>query len=701
VIDFGIAKAIARPGGGSITGMRQAIGTPEYMSPEQAAGASDDIDTRSDIYSLGALLYELLTGATPFERHEPDGSSTDSGRRIMGGQEPMQPSKRLRSLATSRAKRISPEAAAPAGRSAQEIAEQRGTRPDALIEALRSDLDWIVLKCLETDRSRRYETAAALADDIGRYLEHRPLQARPPGTGYRFRKFVRRNRFAVVAGTAIAAALLLGTSGTILGLLRAVESQREALVRANETRAVNEFMRDVLTQMSPDVQGADVRLAQVLETASSQIPAHFADHPLQAAQAHELLADVYDKLTLFPHAQREAQAALRLYQQHVPPDDPAALLCTRRCIAAAVNLSLVKEVEQRLKDALPRFARVFGPESERSQDLRRCVAWVQLHRGRVDQAEALLLELRVHPTQADHERQIRIVRHLIMVVKFRSNSVGRNERDPFWTSVESLAREALELAVRHYGPDASTTLRLELEVAEALRHLGRHEEAAQVCRSVLARDLSRFGPCHVVLQKAYAALADAVARLGQDQEAAELTLKKLNCVRNTTTPGDVILIGALFQSLPFLERAGLAVEGEVAARELIAVVAPLGEDRSGHLLSASTCLARFLTMQKRFDEAETVFAAEFERAEGAQPDGRTARLHLYYGLHLAARGAFADAEAHLLEAVKHAGDARNGTWDSHPDDLILGFIELYRRWGNSDKVREYELLRADAFGLSP
>lgn len=706
VIDFGVAKAISPADDyRTITQLHQRIGTPDYMSPEQLRSDDACVDTRSDIYALGVLLYELLTGSLPFGRSRAASPRSDSVQPLSRDTPPQRPSARLRSLADSsapfgEATAIRPQSPAQ-GSSIVEVANRRQIAPATLVRTLQRDLDWIVLKCLEIDRSRRYDSAAALTDDVGRYLENQPVQATPPAAGYRFRKFVRRNRVAVVAGAAIAAALLLGTFGTILGLVRAVESQREALVHADEARAVNEFMRDILTQVSPDAQGADVRLAQVLDKASAEVPAHFSDHPLQAARARELLADVYSKLTLYPHAQREAQAALKLYQQHVHPDDPAALLCTQRCIAVAVNLQQAKEVGQRLEDALPRFTRVFGPDDEHTQDLRRCEAWVHLRRGQVDQAEAIFLQLRAHPTQADDEHQIRIIRHLIMVEKFRSNSMERGQRGPFWASVESLAREASALAARRYGPDAAATLALQLEVAEALGHLDCHQDAAQMCRAVLARDPSRLGPNHVVLREAYATLADAIARLGQDQEAGALTLQKLNCVRNTTTPGNVVLIGALFQSLPFLERAGLAVEGESAARELIALLRPLGEDRSGHLLSAAACLGRFLSMQNRFDEAEAVFAEEFERAEGAGPNGRIARLHLNYGLYLGARGAYEDAEAHLLEAVRQAGDVRAGTWYSHPDDLIVGFIELYRKWGKKEKAREYEQLRAAAFNIHP
>ena len=188
VIDFGIAKAT----GGQVltdktmfTAFEQFIGTPAYMSPEQAEMTSLDIDTRSDIYALGVLLYELLTGQTPFDGQTLVSVGLDEMRRIIRDKEPVRPSTRVCSLPA-------------AGQAA--IASRRQTEPPKLISRLRGDLDWIVMKCLEKERARRYETANALAFDIESHLAHRPVTAAAPTWEYRLAKFVRRNRVATAFG---------------------------------------------------------------------------------------------------------------------------------------------------------------------------------------------------------------------------------------------------------------------------------------------------------------------------------------------------------------------------------------------------------------------------------------------------------------------------------------------------------------------
>ncbi|HWX22187.1 MAG TPA: protein kinase [Candidatus Binatia bacterium] len=200
VIDFGIAKAtLGRLTDRTLfTAFEQFIGTPAYMSPEQAVMTSLDIDTRSDIYSLGVLLYELLTGTTPFNAQEMLQSGLDAMRRTILHQEPMRPSTRLGTLV---------------GPALVTVAHQQGTDPPKLLHLVRGDLDWVVMKCLEKDRARRYETANGLAMDIERHLQDEPIFARPPSKLYRFQKLVRRNKVAFTAVSAVAAALLIGFAG--------------------------------------------------------------------------------------------------------------------------------------------------------------------------------------------------------------------------------------------------------------------------------------------------------------------------------------------------------------------------------------------------------------------------------------------------------------------------------------------------------
>ena len=227
VIDFGVAKALGRPLTEKtvFTEFRQFIGTPEYMSPEQARLGGLDLDTRCDIYALGVLLYELLTGATPFEPKQLREAGYGEILRIIRETDPPKPSTRVSTL----------------GEAVTEVAAHRQVEPGALGRLLRGDLDWIVMRALEKDRARRYETANALAEDIQRHLNDEPVLAGPPGVAYRTRKFVRRHRRAVAAGALVAAALLVGLAAATVGFVQASrERDRAEVAAAGERQAAEE-----------------------------------------------------------------------------------------------------------------------------------------------------------------------------------------------------------------------------------------------------------------------------------------------------------------------------------------------------------------------------------------------------------------------------------------------------------------------------
>jgi serine/threonine protein kinase/tetratricopeptide (TPR) repeat protein len=291
VIDFGVAKAVGQQLTDKTvyTQFAQMVGTPLYMSPEQAGLSSLDIDTRSDIYSLGVLLYELLTGTTPFDKERLHTVGYDELRRIIREEEPPRPSTRLSTLAQA----------------AATVSANRQSDPKKLSRLIRGELDWIVMKCLEKDRNRRYESASGLAADVQRFLHDEPVQACPPSTTYRFRKFARRNRRALLTLTLLGATLLTTVLGLAIGLVavnRERDRTRTALDAEAKRRQQARAALDALSsQVIRDWLGKQPRLLPVhkkfLESALKSYE-EFAAETGEGEEARAGVAGAYQRVGL-------------------------------------------------------------------------------------------------------------------------------------------------------------------------------------------------------------------------------------------------------------------------------------------------------------------------------------------------------------------------------------------------------------------
>ena len=373
VIDFGIAKATTGQrltDKTSFTAFEQFIGTPAYMSPEQAEMSGLDIDTRSDIYALGVLLYELLTGQTPFDAKELLASGLDAMRRTIREQEPPRPSTRLSTmLAADRTT----------------VARHHQSEAVKLTHSISGDLDCIVMKALEKDRTRRYETASGLALDIQQHLNDEPVTARPPSSLYRFQKLIRRHKLAVAAASAVLAALIIGlgvSTWMFLGEKEAREravaaeqeqsrlrqvtevQERKATTEANKSSQVANFLKDMLSGVGPSVAlGRDTTmLREILDKTAERVGQDLKDQPEVEAELLEIIGKVYFQLGQYGKSAEVHGEALAIRRILFGNEGREIAVSLREVGFALFRQGKVAEAETTQRESLAMLTKLLGNE---------------------------------------------------------------------------------------------------------------------------------------------------------------------------------------------------------------------------------------------------------------------------------------------------------------------------------------------------
>jgi len=511
VIDFGVAKAIGRQLTQEtvFTHFAEMIGTPLYMSPEQAEMSGLDIDTRSDIYSLGVLLYELLTGSTPFEKDRLRQAAYDEVRRIIREEEPPKPSQRISSMADTRTL----------------VAAYRNADPQRLSQIVRGDLDWIVMKALEKDRAHRYDTAGNFAADVLRYLSDQPIEAHPPSAVYRFKKFARRNRVALTTAVLVGLTLLAGIGVSTWQAIRATRAEKAALAREAETKAVLEFVEDrIFAAARPEGEsgglGRAVTLRKAIDSALSYVDQGFPNQPLIEARLRLTLGRSFYFLGDAPTAAKLEEAARALYTRHLGPDHPDTLQSMHNLANSYGALGRHTDALKLREETLALRKAKLGPDHPDTLSSMNTLANSYQALGRLGDALKLreeTLALRKVTLGPDHPDTLKSMNNLALSYA----ALGR------YPDGLKLRQETLALETAKLGPNHPDTLASMTNLAESYCAVGRYADALKLHEETLALQKAKLGPDHPDTLVSRMNLATTYTALGRYADALKLNEETL------------------------------------------------------------------------------------------------------------------------------------------------------------------------------
>lgn len=606
IIDFGIAKATVAGAMPAVTQVAQFVGTPGYMSPEQVAG-DIDLDTRSDIYALGVVLHELLTGRTPHD--SPSLADVAELRRRIREVEAARPSQAFSRLGAE-------------DRGA--IALVRGTTPARLMGELRGDLDWIVLRCLEKDRARRYATANALANDLVRYQRHEPVSAAAPSRVYRLKKSLQRNRAAYAAGALVFAALVAATVvsrtqaaraqraeqiaaeralAEAAARTRAEQAERAAASEAAASRALSDFLRqDLLAQASPDNQrDRDLKLRTVLDRAAVRLDGRFADQPLVEAAVRETLASTYIALGEFPEAEQQLAAARALHRR-VGGDDGEGALRTAGQLAHVWRLqSRLPEAAALATDTLARLQKSFGAEHALTVQVRNALQAILLGQGKFAEAEPLLrqsVEISRRTLGAEAAGALMVMSNLALAL----TELGRLDE------AIRLSEETIAIKSRVLGPEHPQTLPTMINLSAIYCMAGRMADAIALGQKVVAVRERVLGAEHPQTLGASDILAGIHVRAGRYAEAAALLDRTLPVEARVLGEDHAITLAAsVARAGIFLEQDDFEAAARLAGHALERLRRRFGPEHV-QTFDALLLLARVRAAQRNWPEAEALFA---------------------------------------------------------------------------------------------
>jgi tetratricopeptide (TPR) repeat protein len=669
VIDFGIAKAIGpqRPDA-TMTMEGHLIGTPAYMSPEQISGGAV-MDTRSDVYTLGVLLYELLAGSLPFERERLERTPIASLAQIICEETPPRPSTRILRPAEGEAAR---------GRTRQ------------LAGQLRGDLDWIVMRAIEKEPGRRYQTAAAFAADIRRYLRDEAVEAGPPSGVYRLRKFAQRHRGEFAAAALVVVALVGGLISSLIFAARADEQRRLVERQLEKAQEFAAFATSMLSGVDPAVARGQDRtlLEQILTDARDRLDASPPQSPEIEAEMRDLLGTAYYKIADFPAAEAQFARGVSLAREALGPEHPTTLRMRQALGQVYVETSRFEDGRRELTAVHEAMERVYGPGDPQTVTALFNLSFLDRVTGKYEQARegfSHVVRQREALLGDRHEDTMSARNSLATVMDELGDHAGAAE----------LYRRVIEFQLKALGPDHPHTLATQNNLADTLDNAGRHDEAAAILERVLATKRRVLSPDHPSLAVALNNLSHSYRKLGRFEDAEKLITEAIGICERTSGERDMrtlILQNGL---------AGLMLETDRAAEALalLAPVKPVAEEVLGpdHPLSFSV-LAHLAKAHLAVGDAAPalVVAADLAARAARTLPGNSPELAHHrrlWGEALLRTGDAAAAEPILLQAQE--GYELAGSNDGAGRARVLELLaEACEALGRSDEAERWRLQAA-------
>jgi non-specific serine/threonine protein kinase/serine/threonine-protein kinase len=748
VIDFGVAKAITHKltDHTLYTEIGQIVGTLEYMAPEQAEVNNLDIDTRADVYSLGVILYELLTGSPPFTAMQLRGIAYAEMRRVLREVEPPRPSTRLSS-----------SEALPA------IAAARRLEPAKLTKLVRGDLDWIVMKCLEKDRSRRYETANALALEVQRYLHDEPVMAGPPSAAYRLTKFVRRNRGPVLATALVLLTLVVGVVVSTWQAMRAIAAEAQALedrdakeqarldqareaaaARAATVTAEQRLVRiekgiEILTAIfrdldpeSEEIGGPPLRvqMGKQLEQAAKQLDGEAAGDPLTVARLQDLLGASQRSLGNLAQSQELLERAHATRQALLGPDHIETLQTKQHLASLYQDQGKYDQAASLYRDVIAGRTAKLGADHADTLDARNDLGTLLQDQGKYDQALRLhqqVLDRRIATLGPGH-RQTQTSKNnlaaaykslreydkaeplyeavlanrtatlgpdhpLTLTIKNNLASLYQNSRKKY-DQAESLFQEVIAVRTAKLGPDHRLTLATKSNLAILYQAQRKLDQARPLFQSVLDASVVKFGPDHPDTLMAKHDLAIFLQAQGQFDRAEPLLRDAVDGMRKHGGIDHPFTRKAMFYLIDGYQEMKQPEKADPLLRELAEYWRRKAGPDSAEYAGQLTVLGMNLLGQRKGADAEPVLRESLNIRTKTQPDAwSTFNTRSLLGGAMVLQNKYSAAEPLLLQAWQGMRDRQAQipmqVRSRRLMEAVQRLVELYDAWGKADQATRW------------